>query len=80
MKMMIDVFAHIAPQKYVEAIGKSAPELLLAGRLAKGYPTLVDLDVRFKIMDRYESLVQVLSLGPPAVVVEKVPSPRAMLS
>jgi len=65
--MLIDVYAHITPQKYVDALSRSAPSNSMAADHARAYPTLVDLDTRFRIMDRYEDLVQVLSLGAPAV-------------
>lgn len=53
--MKIDVFAHIAPQKFLDALLKKKEIMELP-------PTLYNLDLRFKFMDRFEGLVQVLSL------------------
>jgi predicted TIM-barrel fold metal-dependent hydrolase len=62
----IDMFPHILPQKYNEALlKKSRPNYNLeANRLA---PALVDLDLRFKTMDKFEGLKQVLTLGAPPI-------------
>ncbi len=64
--MKIDIFAHIIPQKYKEGLHKK-----MAGawqlKLMEAYPTLFDLDARFRVMDKYEGLVQVISTGAPAL-------------
>ncbi len=69
----IDMFSHILPQKYNEALlKKSRPCYYIeANRLR---PALVDLDLRFKTMDKFEGLKQVLTLGAPAI--EYAVSPR----
>jgi predicted TIM-barrel fold metal-dependent hydrolase len=66
--MKIDIFAHILPPKYKEYLDKES------SATSKGFyttqkvlPTLFDLDVRFKIMDRYPDMMQVLTLSMPAV-------------
>jgi len=53
--LKIDVFAHIAPQKFLDALLKKV-------KLTENPPTLSNLDLRFKFMDKFEGLVQVLSL------------------
>jgi len=62
----IDIFPHILPKKYnEELLKKSRPCYNLeANRLA---PALVDLDLRFKTMDKFEGLKQVLTLGAPPI-------------
>ena len=60
----IDAFCHILPLKYKQALDKKASQCfyLEANRLR---PALFDLDIRFRVMDKYEGLRQVLTLGVP---------------
>lgn len=64
--MRIDVAAHILPVKFFERLQKLPPGFYMAKRV-KGIPCLYDLDVRFRIMDRFPEYRQVLSLGIPPV-------------
>jgi predicted TIM-barrel fold metal-dependent hydrolase len=77
--MKIDVFPHIIPIKYKEALYKTT----MANGGSHGrrevdkietIPSLFDLDVRFRIMDKYEGLLQVLTIGAPGV--EDIASPE----
>jgi len=64
----IDVFAHILPPKYLEAReekAKSGWASARASRWVQATPTLRDLDTRFKIMDQYQDLLQVLTIAAP---------------
>jgi len=68
--MMIDAFCHILTPKFLQernkrALGRFAD--LRASRYSAVIPTLSDLDVRFKIMDKYPDYVQVLSTAAPAI-------------
>jgi len=70
--LKIDIYSHIAPRKYVEVLDQVAP-----GDCAQkifSTPPLFDLEQRFRIMDRYEGLVQVLTLSWPAV--EEIADPE----
>ena len=69
--MKIDAYAHIVPPKYGEALHKVAPEMY--ERQVLPCPPLYDLDERFRIMDKYEPLRQVLTLG--RIPVEHVAGP-----
>jgi aminocarboxymuconate-semialdehyde decarboxylase len=60
-QLKIDAYAHIVPPKYREALYKVAPAMHDAQVLR--CPPLYDLDLRFRIMDRYEPIRQVLTLG-----------------
>jgi hypothetical protein len=71
-ELKIDAYAHIVPPKYREALAKVAPDL--HDRQVKPYPPLYDLDARFRIMDKYEPLRQVLTLG--RIPVEHVAGPK----
>src|SRR5712692_11295361 len=66
----IDVFPHILPRKYFERLLAVAPAGLALQKRMSGIPVLVDLDLRFTMMDRWEGYVQVLTLAnPPSEVV-----------
>ena len=65
--MKIDIFPHIMPAKYKEAFYKEAPPNFYHKELTEAIPTLFDLESRFRIMDKYEGLIQVLNLAQPPV-------------
>ncbi len=60
--LIIDAYSHISPQKYTEAVRKVSPEVY--GQILANTPPLYDLDERFRIMDMFEDVVQVLTIGP----------------
>jgi uncharacterized protein len=74
--VMIDAYAHISPPKYTQFLCQRYPEAAKAlfqmhsvsegadGNLILGDAPIYDLDQRFKIMDMYPGLVQVLTIGP----------------
>jgi len=57
--MKIDIFAHILPPKYLEAVNRIS---LINPDYVYRTLTLSDLDARFRIMDKYDDYVQVLSI------------------
>lgn len=63
--VIIDAYAHITPKKYLNAFHEMATAKS-AKRLPPSRP-LHDLDHRFRIMDKFEGLVQVLTLAEPAI-------------
>ena len=60
----IDIFTHILPPKYREALDKKA-KYSFYQELNNLTPTLSDLDTRFRVMDRYEGLRHVLTIATP---------------
>ncbi len=64
--MKIDIFQHILPPKYKEAL-KSKARFEINMRTAEVCPIVTDLDLRFKAMDKYPDYVQVLSIVLPPV-------------
>jgi predicted TIM-barrel fold metal-dependent hydrolase len=74
--MIIDIAAHVLPDKYLKERNKRAGAKFTS-QYAK-YPTanpgLTDLDIRFRIMDKYKDLVQVLSIAGPNV--ESITTPN----
>ncbi len=65
--MKIDVFSHVTPQKYKEALYKVIPDGSPPQMLIESVPTLFDMNHRFRIMDKFEGLKQVITLGLPPV-------------
>jgi hypothetical protein len=65
--MKIDIFPHIFPRKFYDRILPVSTAGRYMQKRTRGIPVLVDLDLRLKIMDRYEGYVQVLTLASPPV-------------
>ena len=66
--MKIDVFTHILPSRYLKAIVEKGPTgFRSADEATRIVPSLTDMDVRFRIMDKYEDLLQVLTISLPPV-------------
>lgn len=65
--MKIDVFCHILPKKYKETLYQMAPKGFYLQNVIDTLPTLFDLEHRFRIMDKYDGLRQVLTLSLPPV-------------
>ena len=63
----IDVFTHILPEPYVTRMNEVAPGFKDTGKRMRGVPMLVDLDVRFKVMDTFEGYQQILSIATPPI-------------
>jgi predicted TIM-barrel fold metal-dependent hydrolase len=72
--MMIDIFAHILPIKYDENLKKKGAPGFYQEEVITILPTLTDLDIRFRIMDKYEDYLQVLTIASPPV--ENVVGPK----
>jgi len=62
----IDVFCHILPSKYKEELLRRGKPSYYIENTKRLLP-LSDLDLRFKAMDKYEGLRQVLDLGMPPI-------------
>lgn len=57
----IDAYSHITPPKYLKALEKSN---LRTPHLPR--PALYDMEERFRILDKYEGILQVITLGLPS--------------
>lgn len=58
--LKIDIFPHIVPLKFKDAMSKA---LKKPADVKDQTPGLWNLDIRFRIMDKYEGYMQVLTLG-----------------
>lgn len=68
--MIIDVFAHVLPPKYLEERNKRAESKFSSWHYSKLWsanPGLTDNDIRFKIMDKFVNYVQVLTIAGPNI-------------
>ncbi len=66
MPLKIDVFPHIFPPAAYRRLEELAPAFV-HGPVPDGRPALYDLDERFRMMDRYDDYVQVLTLAAPPI-------------
>jgi uncharacterized protein len=63
----IDIFNHIYPASYFRRMMEVAPDYKDIGKRMRNIPMLIDLDVRFKVMDRFDGYEQVLSIATPPI-------------
>lgn len=61
----IDVFNHIWPKRYYEALLKRVGTMTEITKRSGTIPMMVDLDIRFKVIDAFEGYQQILSLAAP---------------
>ena len=61
------MFPHILPKRYFDKVLDVAPPDLLLLKRMQNLPAMIDMDVRLRIMERYEGYVQVLTLAAPAI-------------
>jgi predicted TIM-barrel fold metal-dependent hydrolase len=65
----IDVFNHIFPEAYFRRMMEVAGDFGDIGKRMRNIPMLVDLGVRFRVMDGFEEYQQVLSIATPPIEV-----------
>jgi len=70
----IDMFCHIIPPKFKEALFKKAKRSGYYLENTNRLPALFNLDIRFRAMDKYEGLREILDLGAPPL--EHLLSPK----
>jgi predicted TIM-barrel fold metal-dependent hydrolase len=63
----IDVFNHIWPQRFYQELAKQTGPMTDITRRSEAVPMMIDLDERFRVMDRYDEYQQILSLASPAM-------------
>ena len=63
--MKIDIFAHILPPQYKDTLYRVAPPGFYIQNVIETLPTLFDLEHRFRIMDKFEGLMHVLTVSAP---------------
>jgi predicted TIM-barrel fold metal-dependent hydrolase len=67
--MKIDVFSHVLPKRYLNALTKKAPQGFDFTKIAvwstKQNAPLIDMDIRLRLHERTPDVLQVLTLGAP---------------
>jgi predicted TIM-barrel fold metal-dependent hydrolase len=63
----IDIFCHILPRAFFDRMLKISTRSAAMQKRVREVPILVDLDMRFRLMDTFEPYVQVFSLATPAL-------------
>src|ERR1700693_1244063 len=66
-RMKIDIYNHIFPKKFFERMLTIREKGSNMQRRVSEIPSLVDLDLRFRIMDGFGDYVQVISLPSPPI-------------
>lgn len=74
--LIVDAYAHISPPRYTEVLRKDFPGFY--NQILGGCRPLYDMDERFRIMDRYPEVVQVLTVGPVPSLEAFAESPRSV--
>jgi aminocarboxymuconate-semialdehyde decarboxylase len=66
--MKIDAFTHIFPKRYWDRMVEVAPNGRDMHKRVRAIPSIVDLDVRFRLMDEFgDDYRQILTLPSPPV-------------
>jgi predicted TIM-barrel fold metal-dependent hydrolase len=71
--MKIDIFNHIFPKKYFDKMVEMLPSGKDMHKRVRAIPCIVDLDERFRIMDKFDDYVQIICLGAPPIEVYGAP-------
>ena len=69
----LDIFNHIYPAGYFDRMLAVAPHYKDIGKRMRNVPMLVDLDVRFRVMDSFDDYQQILSIATPPIEVYAAP-------
>ena len=65
--MKIDTFCHIFPRKFYDRMLTISDSSATMQKRIRDIPAMVDLDLRFRMMDRFKEYVQVVSLAAPPI-------------
>lgn len=65
--MKIDIFNHIFPKSFYDKMLSVAPNAKDINKRVRNIPCIVDLDERFRIMDRFKDYVQIICLPNPPI-------------
>ena len=60
--LIVDAYSHISPPRYTKTLEKEHSGFY--NQILRTCPPLFDMDARFRIMDMYPDVVQVLTVGP----------------
>ena len=63
--MKIDIFNHIFSKAYFDKMVEALPGETDMHKRVRAIPSIVDVDERFRIMDKFDGYVQIVCLGAP---------------
>lgn len=76
----LDVFNHIWPLSFFRRLEQLSPNFEGMSRRTRQVPMMTDLDIRFRVMDRFDDYQQVLSLASPPLEILGGPGNAAELA
>jgi len=65
--MKIDLFCHLFPKNFYDRMLTISGKGAYMQKRVRGIPCIIDLDVRFRFMDRFPGYVQVISMSAPQI-------------
>jgi predicted TIM-barrel fold metal-dependent hydrolase len=65
--MKIDLFCHLFPKNFYDRMLTISGKGAYMQKRVRGIPCIVDLDQRFRVMDRFADYVQVISMSSPQI-------------
>ena len=65
--LKIDAFSHVLPPGFKDILFKAAPPGFHLKDVIESLPTLYNLDHRFRVMDKFDGLMQILTLAAPPI-------------
>src|SRR3972149_7159322 len=65
--MKLDISNHLFPKAYFDRMVALSPQGKDITKRGRGVPSIVDLDERFRIMDKFDDYAQVICLPAPAI-------------
>jgi aminocarboxymuconate-semialdehyde decarboxylase len=74
--LKVDAYAHVSPPKYTDVLRKKFSGFY--NQILGNCPPLFDLEKRFRIMDTYPGVVQVLTVGPVPPLEAFADSPKSI--
>jgi aminocarboxymuconate-semialdehyde decarboxylase len=60
--MKMDIFNHIFPKAYFDRMVRLAPDGKDMHKRVRAIPSIIDLEERFRIMDKFQDYVQIICL------------------
>lgn len=65
--MKVDIFPHILPKRFMEEVTRIAGDKYYNKQVNEAIPSIYDLDIRFRVLDKFGDMKQVLTLGAPPI-------------
>ena len=79
-RLKIDIFNHVYPRGSFDKLMEVAPGYADMGKRSRNIPSLVDMDLRFRMMDEFGEYCQIPSIASPPIEVMAGPDKTPMLA